>query len=122
MRYTIPLLLALTLSCRESVAPEVVTTTTAETSQAPAPPPPAPAAPAVNGPKLPPVDEGERDPEFAAYRRQLLDAVRRRDTEAVVALSDPNIRTDFGGGGGSDDFRQTLSRDGVWQDLETASP
>jgi hypothetical protein len=116
LKYAIPFLVFLVLACRESVAPEAVTTTTAaETS-----PPPAPAAPAVNGPKLPPVDEGERDPELAAYRKQLLDAVRRRDADAVIALSDPNIRTDFGGGGGSDDFRKTLSREGVWSNLETA--
>lgn len=113
MRHAIFLLLLLTLACRESVAPEAVTTTTtAETSQAP--------APAVKGPKLLPVDEGERDPEFAAYRKELLDAVRRRDAEGVVALADPKIRTDFGGGGGPDALRRTLSTDGVWRDLETA--
>jgi hypothetical protein len=122
MRRLLPCFLLLMLACRESVAPEAITTTTAETTRAPqpVPPPPAPVAPAVNGPKLLPVDEGERDPEFAAYRKQLLDAVRRRDVEAVVALADPKIRTDFGGGGGSDDFRTTLAREGVWEDLETA--
>src|SRR5687768_14256373 len=52
-----------------------------------------PAPLAVTGPKLPFVDEAAKDPTFAAYRDQLLAAVRARDTKTVLALSDPNIRT-----------------------------
>lgn len=69
-------------------------------TQAPAPAPEPAAAPAVAGPKLAFVDEAAQDPSFAAYRDQLAAAVRARDTRAVLALVDPNIRTSFGGDGG----------------------
>ena len=68
-----------------------------------------PAPPAVNGPKLQPVDEAGRDPSFGAYRAQLLDAVRRRDVEAIVKAVDPKIRTSFGDGGGAG-FNKTKDR------------
>jgi hypothetical protein len=96
--------LLLVAACRqepvvESTSPPVVETetTASSTTRPPAdsttPPPP----PAVTGPKLAFADEAAKDPSFAAYRDQLLAAVRARDTKAVEALSDPNIRTSFGG-------------------------
>lgn len=94
------------------------TTTTApeeSTTQAPTPTPSAP--PSVTGPKLAFVDEAAKDPSFAAYRDQLLAAVRARDAKTVVALSDPNIRTSFGGGGGRAALEQALKEE-VWGDLE----
>jgi len=117
-------LLVLTACTREPAeAPAQVSTgtsteTSPETSVAPtpAPAPATPAAPAVNGPKLPFVDEGPNDPSFAAYREQLLAAVRARDAKAVAALADPKIRTSFGGGGGSADLEKMLP--GIWDDLE----
>lgn len=75
------------------------TTTTATSTTAP-PAASAPSAPAVNGPKLAFVDEAAKDPSFAAYRDQLLAAVRARDAKAVFALVDPNVRTSFGGDAG----------------------
>lgn len=91
---------------------ELKTTITVDDPPAPAPvkpaAPAAPAAPAVNGPKLRPADEWGRDPALAAYRKQLLDALRRGDIEAVVALSDPKIRVDFSDGGSSADFPKLL--------------
>jgi hypothetical protein len=117
----------LTLACRESAAPEAVATNTAEAASpqpVPAPPtPPAAAtstAPAVEGPKLMPVDEGSSDPSFVAYRNQLLEAVRSRNTDALIALVDPKIRTSFGGGGGAEEFRKSLAQEGMWENLETA--
>jgi hypothetical protein len=83
-----------------------------------APPAAASAAPAVNGPKLMPVDEAPQDAALVAYRNQLLEAVRRRDADAVVALVDPNIRTSFGDGGGAAELKKTLAREGVLEDLE----
>lgn len=73
--------------------------------------------PSVNGPKLPFVDEASKDPSFAAYRDQLLAAVRARDAKTVLALSDPNIRTSFGGGGGRKALEQALKEE-VWGELE----
>ena len=93
-----------------------------EEKTAPLAPPPVAvkeaAPPAVNGPKLQPVDEAGRDPSFLAYRTQLFDAVRRRDVEAIVKEIDPNIRTSFGDGGGAAELRKTLERPEIWGELE----
>ena len=96
--------------------PQVATAT-----QTTAPPPPAPvppSAPAVDGPKLMPVDEGPKDPSFVAYRNELLDAVKRRDVDAIVALADSKIRTTFGDGGGAAELRRILKKPGMLEDLE----
>jgi hypothetical protein len=81
-----------------------------------------PALPAVKGPKLMPVDEGSKDASFAAFRNDLLGAVRSRDVDAVVKALDPKIRTDFGGGGGMADFRRHWKLDQpdspLWAELE----
>lgn len=124
-------LLVLSFACRESstsqsttvtttaqeTAPETVATTSSSTPVAEAPPP-APSSPAVEGPKLQFVDETSEDPSLAAFRDELLAAVRRRDADAVVAMADPKIRTSFGGGGGTADFRRMLQKPGVFEDLE----
>jgi hypothetical protein len=93
-----------------------------EEKAAPPPAPPTaaaqPALPAVAGPKLPPVYEAPRDPSLVAYRDQLLAAVRRRDADAFVSAVDPNIRTSFGDGGGSDALREMLARPEMWSELE----
>lgn len=127
MKRSLPVLLFLTLACRENVAPESVTTTTSETTTAPAPaasePPSAPpvatsTAPAVNGPKLTPVDDAPQDAALAAYRDRLVDAVRRNDVDGVLALVDPKIRTSFGDGGGAAELKKSLAREEVMADLE----
>jgi hypothetical protein len=120
-------LLALAFACRENPSPESkVTNTAAEETVATTsstPPPPAPAAPvppvpAVQGPKLQPIDRAGEDPSLAAFRDELLAAVRRRDVDAVVAMADPKIRTSFGNGGGAADFRRMLQKPGIFEDLE----
>jgi hypothetical protein len=78
--------------------------------------------------QAPPVDQAGEVPEFAAWRDILIDAVRRRDTEAVVALADPAIRLSFGDSSGRDTFRAWLngiedmpgSGEVYWQALEDA--
>ncbi len=75
-----------------------------------------------------PADEGIEVPEFLAWRDGLIDAVGRRDTEAVVALAHPDIQLSFGGAHGRDELRRWLN--GVddapwtgevyWKELETA--
>lgn len=96
----------------ESPAPPVDAPKPSET-RAPA----TPAPPAVAGPKLAFADEAAQDASFAAYREQLLAAVRARDTKAVLALSDPNIRTSFGGDGGAAELERVLDED-LWRELE----
>ena len=130
-------IILLVLACRENTAPEARTTSTS-----PQPDPPAPVVetagstettatdtaatatvdpepiPSVHGPKLLPVDEASRDPEFLAYREELLRAVRSGNVEGVVALADPTIRTTFGAGGGAADFRRMLREPGMLRELE----
>lgn len=117
-------LVLFSVACRENPSPEsqavttAAATTASETTATVATPPAAPSRPSVNGPKLLPVDVATSDPTLAAFRDELLAAARKRDAGAVVALSDPKIRTSFGGGGGATDLRKALQEPGVWEDLE----
>lgn len=52
-----------------------------------------------------PVDEGPRDPEFAALRDGLLRIVALRDTTALLALLVPDVKNSFGGDDGIQGFR-----------------
>lgn len=74
--------------------------------------------------EAPPVDEAADDPSLLAFRDALLEAVRRRDIEYVVAQAEPGIRLSSEGAGGRAAFRQLLSGETAgpeaWQDLETA--
>jgi hypothetical protein len=109
------------IACREHVEPAVSTPATppsATTTPTPPPTAPAPTAPVVSGAKLMPVDEATSDPSLVVYRDELLTSVRERNADKVVALVDPKIRTSFGGGGGTGDFRRMLSKPGLWDDLE----
>jgi SH3 domain-containing protein len=65
-----------------------------------------------------PVDEAKRDPSFAAYRQELLAAVRQHDDAALAKLVDPKIRTGFGGEGGVADFRRQIKERKLWPELE----
>ncbi len=74
------------------------------------------ASPAMaQGLKLPPVDEAARKPAFAKYRAALIEAVRRRDVDYVVARAAADIKLSFGGGFGRDMFRATLTGTDDWQ-------
>lgn len=65
--------------------------------------------------KLRPVDEAGRDPAFAAYRKQLLQAIERRDADYVVAQSSPEVKLSFGGQYGRDMLRDSLTGAQDWQ-------
>lgn len=77
-----------------------------------------PAAPTVNGPKLPFVDEASQDPSLVAFRERFLAAVRAKDRDAVIALTDPNVRTSFGDAAGRADLIRRLEGPELWQELE----
>jgi hypothetical protein len=67
----------------------------------------------------PPRDEAVKHPDLVAFRRQLIDAVRRRDADAVLRVSSPDIRTSFGPNDGFQFFERDL-RDGrnqIWSEL-----
>lgn len=80
---------------------------------------------AAQGLRLEPVNEASRDPKFAAWLTALLDAVRRRDTDYVVAQADAEIKLSFGDDYGRDSFRQALTGDeegqgeSYWRELQT---
>lgn len=65
--------------------------------------------------KLPPVDEAARNPAFAKYRAALIEAVRRRDLDYVVARAAPEIKLSFGGQFGRDAFRASLTGTQEWE-------
>jgi hypothetical protein len=116
MKLAFVLLFALLLAaCDHPVAVERPPAQQQPPAQKPPAQPPVQAAPAVDGPKLPFIDEAPRDAALAGYRDRLLVAVRARDANAVASMVDPNIRTSFGGGGGRADFEKLLPD--VWDDL-----
>ena len=71
-----------------------------------------------------PYDQAELNPEFKAFRDALLQAVKARDLEAVVAAAAPDITLSFGEDVGPERFRDFLSGkedwagEGYWKDLE----
>ncbi|MCA8909127.1 MAG: hypothetical protein KDA49_15730 [Rhodospirillaceae bacterium] len=75
-----------------------------------------------------PVDEAPLDPALQDLRDRLLSAVRRRDSDAVVALAAPDIHLSFGGDHGREMLRAALDGDPdmgwtgeiYWTELQTA--
>jgi hypothetical protein len=61
---------------------------------------------AGQSPTLFPVDEAARAPDFFAFRAQLLVAMARRDTTALLAVVAPEIRNTFGDDNGVAAFRK----------------
>ncbi|HEY8449539.1 MAG TPA: SH3 domain-containing protein, partial [Bacillota bacterium] len=68
---------------------------------------------------IPPVDEAAEDPSFHAFHQDLLRIIEARDVDGLLAIVDPAVRNDFGGGGGIDDFR---SRWGLEGEQAASSP
>lgn len=54
--------------------------------------------------RLCPVDEGPRDPSFAAYRQRLIAALEAKNEAEIRPLVDEHVRTSFGEGGGGRDL------------------
>lgn len=70
-----------------------------------------------------PVDEGVSDGTFSSFRAEMLSAVRRKDSAALMAMVDPEIRTSFGDGGGLAEFRSQWKPESpnsqLWTELES---
>jgi hypothetical protein len=62
-----------------------------------------------------PVDEAKSNPSFLAFRTRLVDAVKRRDAAYVLSIVDPQIRINFGDGGGIAAFKKE------WKNLGPSS-
>jgi hypothetical protein len=76
----------------------------------------------VSAARLTPRDDAKQDPSFAAFRRRLLEAVRKRDRGYLLKIVDPKIRVNFGEGGGAREFARQWKLDTsdspVWKTLE----
>lgn len=80
--------------------------------------------------RLLPVDEAPQQTAFFSFRAHLQAAIARRDTAALLAVVDPQIKASFGGDGGIADFRRMWGLDGepddppdgsddIWTELGT---
>lgn len=58
---------------------------------------------------FPPVDEADRDPSLLAFRTELLERIKARDTDAVVAAACPDIYLSHTSAGGPEEFRINLT-------------
>lgn len=74
---------------------------------------PSPRASAAEPPALPvsypPRDECAKLPGFAAFREKVAAAAKARNADALIALADPAINLDFGGGAGLEELRKRLA-------------
>ena len=66
-----------------------------------------------------PRDECAKLPGFSAFRDAVFAATAKRDIETLVALADPEIHLDFGGGVGRDKLRQRLAdpKSALWSEI-----
>lgn len=81
--------------------------------------------PAITGaPQLMPVDEAAKDPSFARFRADLIEALQREDKKALLAVIADHIKVDFGGGEDRAAFIRHWELDGtgagspVWSELQ----
>ncbi len=71
------------------------------------------------------VDQTSRSPEFSAFHKGLLEAVKRRDTNYVVDRASADIKLSFGDDYGRDTFREWLARteggqgEQYWRELQS---
>jgi hypothetical protein len=73
--------------------------------------------------RLPPVERCTGDSAFDEFRSELTDAVARKDAAALRKLAADDVRVDFGGNGGWDEFASTWdlakpSTSNLWRELE----
>lgn len=69
-----------------------------------------------------PVDEAAKDAGFFAFRASLQRAIAERDTAALLAVVDPDIKLSFGGDYGIERFRETWLTEpelSIWAELGT---
>lgn len=63
-------------------------------------------------------DQAAQDPTLSDFRAQLLQDIRNRDTEAVIAAACPDIYLSHGGNGGPEELRANLTASGTGPDVE----
>ena len=100
-------------AAEQGTTPDAAATELAAATPAPSATPSRPKGPFA------PRDECGRLAGAGDFRARLIEAVRLRDADALVALADPGIKLDFGGGGGIAELRQRLAAGPeLWQALD----
>jgi hypothetical protein len=51
------------------------------------------------------VDEAKKDPSFFAFREKLIAAAKKKDSQYLLSIVDPNIKNGFGGDDGINEFK-----------------
>ncbi len=71
-----------------------------------------------------PRDECSAKPGWPAFRKNLNNAIRARDADALVALAAPDIALDYGGGSGTAELKKRLAdpETGLWIELAAILP
>lgn len=87
----------------------LVACATAGTPQAP--------PPLVRGPKLIPLFEWDKDTTLTAFRGQMIELIRTRDTKRLFDHVDPNVRISFGPGTGIAAFTRAWTIEPHWEEL-----
>src|SRR5690606_33250276 len=77
---------------------------------------------ALSRPQLPPHDDTDLDTGFASFAAHLRHAVRQRDDEALISMTEPQVMLGFGGSGGHATLRLWLQHPETanvyWRGLE----
>jgi hypothetical protein len=76
-----------------------------------------PPPPLVQGPKLIPVYEWDKDKTLTAFRGQMMELIRRRDEKRLFDHVDPNVRISFGPGAGIKAFMRAWYIEPHWDEL-----
>lgn len=77
-------------------------------------------APKLATGKYAPREECQDKPGAADFRRTLARTVAARDADGLAALAAPDVKLDFGGGGGRSELRMRLAHKdaGLWEELD----
>jgi len=71
-----------------------------------------------------PVDEAKKDASFFAFREKLISAVKKRDVKYLLSIVDRDIKLNFGGDAGNEDFKRiwkiSSPKSKLWDEVLTA--
>ena len=78
---------------------------------------PQPTPQLVNGPKLIPLYEWDKDKTLTAFRSQMMELIRARDEKRLFDHVDPDVRISFGQGVGIEAFKHAWYQEPHWDEL-----